>query len=54
MNLAPRILVLFMCVSLCAGGAMLARKASAKEERSKTKVVPINNRATPNRVWLWS
>lgn len=54
MNLATKILILFICVSFCAGGAIFAKKESAKEDRGKTKVVPINNHATPNRIWLWS
>jgi hypothetical protein len=54
MNLATKTLVLFIAVSLCTAGAVVTVKERAKDIPRKPKVLPINNRAKPDRIWLWS
>jgi hypothetical protein len=54
MNLAPKILILFVCASLCASGVILSSKQNTPSDRAKTNVVPINNRAKQRSTWIWS
>jgi len=54
MKRTTKILLVLSCVFLCAGGAVLSVKESAKEDRAKTKVVPINNRTKNQQIWTWS
>jgi hypothetical protein len=54
MNLAAKILILFVCASLCAGGVILWSNQDAPSDRAKTNVVPVNNRAKQRATWIWS
>jgi hypothetical protein len=54
MKLSTRIAVLLFCFSLCVGGAMLSVKESARDNRPKTEIVPINNRQPQRAVWIWA
>ena len=54
MKNVTKLLIVLFCISVCAGGTVLSVKGSAKDNRAKTNVVPINNRATKNRIWIWS
>jgi len=54
MNLATKILILFVCVSLCAVGVILSGEQSAPTDRAKSNVVPINNHSKQSATWIWS
>jgi hypothetical protein len=54
MKRATKILIVSICGLLCTGGAILSLKEGATENRAKTKMLPINNRAKESRVWTWS
>ena len=54
MKRATRILVVFLCVSICAGGVLLSARGNGKESRPKTNIVPIDNRAPHHGVWIWA
>lgn len=54
MTLATKVLILFICVSLCAVGVILSGKQNAPTDRGKTNVVPVNNRAKQRATWIWS
>jgi len=45
--------LLFVCLMVCALGAILSPKETAKEERdSHTQVVPVNNSQRHRGIWL--
>jgi hypothetical protein len=50
---AMKILIVLICTSLCIGGGMFSLKPTGKEDRAKTKVVPVNNRAKPPAIRIW-
>jgi hypothetical protein len=54
MKHATKILILVSCISICAAGAALSLEQTAKDTCPKTKVVPVNNRARKDRIWIWS
>ena len=54
MKSATKILIIVLCASFCGVGTILSLKEHDKENRAKSKVHPINNRAKQNRVWGWS
>jgi hypothetical protein len=54
MKRTTKIIMLFLCASVCLGGTILSLKEKANDEPVKTKVVPINNRAKQNKIWIWS
>jgi hypothetical protein len=54
MNLAAKVLILFVCASLCAVGVILSSKQSAPGDRAKSNVVPINNHSKQSATWTWS
>jgi len=54
MKSATKILIIVLCASFCGVGAILSLKERGEDNRAKTKVHPINNRAKQNRVWGWS
>jgi hypothetical protein len=54
MNRVTKVLIVLFCVSLCAAGAILSHKENAKQDRPKTKVVPVNNRSIQSKVWIWA
>jgi hypothetical protein len=54
MNLAAKVLILFVCASLCAVGVILSREQAAPTDRAKSNVVPINNHSKQSAAWTWS
>jgi len=53
MKLTTKAALLFLCFMVCALGAILSPKGTAKEERdSHTQVVPVNNHQRHRNVWL--
>jgi hypothetical protein len=54
MKRAVKILLLLVCASICAGGAILSVREDAREDRTKTNVVPIDNREPHERLWIWA
>ncbi|MFN2541580.1 MAG: hypothetical protein ABR514_05335 [Chthoniobacterales bacterium] len=54
MKRAGKILFLLVCASICTGGAILSVKENAREDRTKTNVVPIDNREPRERLWIWA
>jgi cell division protein FtsL len=54
MKLATKVLILFVCVSLCAVGVILSGEQAAPTDRAKTNVVPVNNHRKQSAIWVWS
>jgi hypothetical protein len=54
MNLAAKVLILFVCASLCAIGIILSREQAAPADRAKSNVLPINNHSKQSATWTWS
>jgi hypothetical protein len=54
MNSGTKILILFVCASLCAIGVILSREQAAPTDRAKSNVVPINNHSKQSATWTWS
>lgn len=54
MTLATKLLIVLICISLCGGGAIISMRGTSKQNRAKSKVVPINNRAKGRAIWIWS
>jgi len=53
MNATTKAALLFFCFLICALGAILSPKGTAKEKRdSRTQVVPVNNSQRPRGIWL--
>jgi len=53
MNAMTKAALLFFCFLICALGAILSPKGTAKEKRdSHTHVVPVNNSQRPRGIWL--
>ncbi|HEX8897921.1 MAG TPA: hypothetical protein VF751_04430 [Chthoniobacterales bacterium] len=53
MKLTTKAALLFFCVMLCALGAVLSPRESAKDDRdSRTQVVPVNNHQPHRGIWL--
>jgi hypothetical protein len=52
MNRSAKILTLLLCFSLCAAGAILSAKESAKDGESKTQTVPVLNHQPQRGIWL--
>ena len=54
MKRATKILIVVLCASFCGVGTILSLKERGQENRAKTKVHPINNRAQKRGAWIWS
>jgi len=53
MKLTTKAALLFLCFMVCALGAVLSPKGTAKDERdSHTQVVPVNNSHRHRAIWL--
>jgi hypothetical protein len=52
MKRATKFLIILICGLLCAGGAIFSAKETAKKNRIKIQVVPINNRERQQTRWL--
>jgi hypothetical protein len=52
MNQATKILAMLVCLSLCVGGAMLARTENTKHREQKTQFAPANNRQPNRAIWI--
>ena len=53
MKLTTKAALLFLCFMVCALGAVLSPKGTAKDERdSHTQVVPVNNSHRYRGIWL--
>jgi hypothetical protein len=54
MSVWSKIFAILFCLTLCAAGAIFSPKQKALPSRTKTKVLPIDNRANPTKIWLWA
>ena len=54
MSAQIKIFAILLCALFCAAGAIFSPNEKANNDRAKTKVVPINNRAKQQKFWIWA
>jgi hypothetical protein len=54
MNSTMKILIIVLCFSLCAGGALMSVGDTPGEERTKAKVLPVSNPQPKRIIRIWA
>jgi hypothetical protein len=54
MSSATKILIIVLCLSVCAGGALISVGGTPGDDCTKTKVVPVNNPQPKRVICIWA
>jgi hypothetical protein len=54
MSRSSKFLVIVLCLSACACGALISVGEVAKDDRAKTNVVPVNNLKPDRASQIWA
>ena len=54
MSSATKILIIVLCLSVCAGGALMSVGETPTDNCTKTKVVPVNNPQPKRMIRIWA
>jgi hypothetical protein len=51
-NLLTKIMIVFLCFSLCGAGTFIASTARKEDAPQKTNMIPVKNREVVQRIWI--